>query len=273
MAYQPPRLPPPRFTPPRIRLPAIRPADSIELDHTAVRVRGGGPPLKAPPLTPWHDFYNAFRYSWKPGEHVALVGRTGSGKTTLARTIIPLRTYAVVAATKIEDDSLYKPLERVGFKLQDRFDPEETRDPHVIFRPPLRSLDEVDKRVQQRAFYELLQGVFETGRWEIYLDEVRYLTEELRLETPLNTLWLQGRSLGVTIVAATQRPVSVPLNMFEQATHLFAFRLGRLDDRKRIAEYAGDNGPLVEHMIARLPKFEVLYLNTVTDELVRTRVA
>jgi hypothetical protein len=115
-------------------------------------------------------------------------------------------------------------------------------------------------------------SLYRVGGWTLWLDEVRYLTELLKLDRELNLLWLQGRSAGTVMVALTQRPVSVPLNMFEQSRFLITFKIKGLEDRRTMASYAGENQPVVIDVAARLPKYELLMVDAEDDYAVRTRV-
>lgn len=264
--------------PPRLSFSAVRPSESRALDHGEVRPRGAnGESFPVPDYEYWPDLMAYMRREWKPGPpswpntHMAIVGTSGSGKTTLARTILGLRDFVCIFGTKRSDPSLYAPLEAEGYVVVDRWSPEELRQPKVIFRPPV-GIDDASIAQQRAAFRRALLQVFETGGWTLYFDELRYLTENLKLATELNTLWLQGRSEGITIVASTQRPVSVPLNMFEQARHFFLARVSMRDDRKTASEFTGPSAPVVFETAAILPKYEFLYVDKETDHVVRTRV-
>jgi len=139
----------------------------------------------------------------------------------------------------------------------------------VIFRPELRTLSE--QALQREGFRAMLNAVFVEGGWALYLDEVRYLSDTLRLRAELETLWLQGRSLGVTMIASTQEPVSIPRVAFSQIEHLF---LWRLTDRERViraGELAGALTDEVRAIVPVLSQHEALYVAPSNDLLLRTR--
>jgi hypothetical protein len=167
---------------------------------------------------------------------------------------------------------LYDPLKAQGYVIQDKFDPQSTEHPKVIFRPPLEEPTTAALLEQRSAFRGALLGIFQTGGWTIFCDELRYLTDTLKLQREMDLLWLQGRSMWITIVGLTQRPVSVPLNAFEQATHFIVFRVSSFNDRKRAAEYTGGSAPVVFETIRELPHHEFLYINKVQDVMMRSRV-
>lgn len=255
-----------------------RPSESQALDGVTVKERNNPELVQLPDnWMPWHQFQPWFAKEWQPGDHVAIVGMTGSGKTTFARQILKLRGYTVVFATKAKDDSLYKPLEQMGFVIRDEWDPgawQETGERYVIFRP-MRPGERPTRDVLERqaeAFREALLDVFVVGGWCCYFDEVRYLADDLGLARELNVLWLQGRSLNISMVASTQRPVAVPRNMFEQATWIITWRVSDKDDRYRTAEYTGELAPLVRVTAGRLPRHEFLAVKKYDDVAVRSRV-
>lgn len=280
-APRPPKAPPaPRG--PRLHLNPIRPAESVALDG-ATQPLTRGRTIAMPPYQPWGEFIQWFRNEWKQGQHITMVGTTGSGKTTLARQLVSPpwtpRTYTIVLATKRRDPSLYEPLQAKGFKVISSVDGInlEEKGSRYIFRPRFDvqgGKGAMQKAIgaQADAFAELLVTAFDEGEWCLYCDEIRYLTDNLGLRTELETLWLQGRSLGVSIVAATQAPVSIPLLAFDQATHLFLWKNNDAERIKRMSEFAGSQNELVRATIPQLPKHEALYVNTDSDVVVRTQV-
>lgn len=236
-----------------------------------------------PDYMPWPEFHPWFLERWKAGDHVAAVAMTGAGKTTLMRNLINTgRDWVVVFGTKARDDSLYKPLIRDGFTLVQKWTPwdwEENGQRKVIFAPILNlphdaSPDEVTaaEAEQAEAFRVALVQIFMAGGWCCYFDEIRYLSDDLGLARELNRLYLQGRSLDITMVAATQRPRSVPLNVFAMATWFIVWKIADREDRRRAAEFAGELAPVVFETSRRIPRYEFVCANAVDEIAVRSRV-
>jgi hypothetical protein len=57
----------------------------------------------------------------------------------------------------------------------------------------------------------------------------------------LELFWLQGRSQGNSLITATQRPRFIPLEAYDQASHLFLWRDNDTANIARVAEMAGVN--------------------------------
>ena len=126
-------------------------------------------------------------------------------------------------------------------------------------------------QLRRVGFRSALVDIFTAGNWCIYADEVRYLTNNLGLTTEMETLWLQGRSLGISIVVSTQRPVSIPILAFD-ANHLFIWRTTDRRDIITASEFTGTAQDSARYTIPRLPRHEALYIETRTGRMVRTKV-
>jgi hypothetical protein len=104
------------------------------------------------------------------------------------------------------------------------------------------------------------------------VDELRYLTETLKLSRHMELLWQQGRSVGISVVAGTQRPARVPLAAYDQATHLFLFRDSDRRNLDRLADLSGDvDKVLVRETVQTLAPHEVLYVDTRRGTMAITR--
>lgn len=224
---------------------------------------------------PWDEFLARFVGAWRQGEHVSIVGATGSGKSVLALELLEARTAAserwssAVLANKPRDRELTKLTRRGWVKL--RKWPPRHGERRILLWPGMRSVESFDTQAQ--VFDHALRELFLAGRWAIYLDEVRYVSHTLGLGRLLELFWLQGRSSGLTVVAGTQRSAWVPLEFYSQATHLLLFREASPANRKRLTEHCGGaDGTRVARVVSRLDTHEFLHVNTRTGSMVRSRV-
>lgn len=255
----------------------IRTTASERLDNLEVEVasRRRARTVTLPPARPWSDVYAFLARNWQIGQHMTMVGTTGSGKTTFAREALMLRDWVVVLATKVKDKDLFEAMTKQGYVVRDRWTPFDTSEPRVIFAPPLRSPDKAGRQAQAEAFRRVLIELFQVGgqgNWTVYCDEIAYLTNDLGLRTEIDTLYLQGRSLGITMCAATQRPRGVPRNVFAMATWFALWRVPNAEDRASASELVGGMQPVAREAMALMPPHELLLIDAVHDEAMRTKV-
>jgi hypothetical protein len=142
-------------------------------------------------------------------------------------------------------------------------------DRHLLLWPRWRSPDDED--AQREAMRHALRSVFVQGGWTVFADECRYLCKPLKLDPYLVSLWTQGRSLGISLVASTQRPAHVPLELYDQATHLFFWRDNDHANLRRLGGLGGLDSDLVRATVAQLPRFHCLYVNTRDGSLLTTK--
>ena len=200
-----------------------------------------------------------------------LVGPTGQGKTTLATAILPIRKYVVVFVTKSRDPLIKQLEKKEGYVKVDQFQGVPDMLPRQLLAPSLKK-GKASMPHQRKVFENAMYQVFDAGHWCIYLDELRYITDNLRLSQDVEFLLLQGRALKISLVAATQRPVKVPLEFFDQSTHLFIWRDNDEANRRRIGGIGGIDGGILWSEVARLKQYEFIYLNTRTGFVCKSKV-
>jgi hypothetical protein len=83
---------------------------------------------------------------------------------------------------------------------------------------------------------------------------------------------LQSRSLGISLVASTQRPAWVPRELYTSATHLFFWRTNDETDLKSLSGIGFRSARLISEIVANLDQYETLYINTRTGRMCRTKV-
>lgn len=164
-------------------------------------------------------------FPWNPGEHVSVIGDTGTGKTYLiARGLLRLRRYVVVFKTKpdSDDDTKWEGFRHIT-KASQIADERYTR---FVLTPKYN--------MQAVEGARMLERVWRQGGWTVVIDEGWY-AEQLGLKPYIERLLTQGRSTGISVVYGQQRPVTTSRFVISQCSHLFCFRVeGR--DAKTVAE-------------------------------------
>lgn len=236
------------------------------------------------PRVPWDAFME--RWVWNQGEHLTVIGPTGTGKSTVLRACLRKRYDAggavCVLGTKTEDRTLSRwtrgdgltrvedwPAKWPGRWYQRPADNAWSR--RLMLWPHINTPD--DLRELEPTFRRALHGMFTERGWCITADELWYLCKELRLEHELKALWSQGRSAGLTVAGATQRPVDIPLLAYNSATHLFLFGDNDEANLARVSGLGGLPNGVIRSILSVLPFHDVLYVNTRDRYYLRTRVS
>jgi len=227
----------------------------------------------------WDEFRDWFLTAYRQDEHVSLLGPNGVGKTTLAAEILEARECVIVLATKPEDPIVERFLE-LKYKVQERLDipsvedREGKRRPHPAYRRIVlwpreeriegseryRSTGQM-KAYQRARILQAFEYARRSRRWTIFSDDAMYLVEDLQLGDELKWFWRQGRSAGLGLVAAAQRPAWVPRDMYSAPQHLFLWQTNDRNDLERLADIGGGlDRRMLEQIVSELPRHEFLYL-------------
>lgn len=220
------------------------------------------------PRVPW-DVFLRRHFRWEQGEHVAMIGPTGQGKTTLLTALLPLHPYVVVFATKPKDATMDALIEG-GYTRVTKWEsvPAE-RAPRRVLWPNAKTLDSSEK--QREVFKDALNRIYREGGWTVAIDELWFVINELNLAHEVKVYLLQARSLGISLMVATQRPAWVPLEVYDQSTHLFFMRDNDETNLRRLSGISWRSADMIRYLIANLEQYQVLYVNTRTGAMCRTR--
>jgi len=160
----------------------------------------------------------------RPGEHVAFMGMTGSGKTVLARHLLDSLKRVIVIDPKSEWFGK-------GWKRKMSL-PSFDKEFRLVWAP---------KRSQDDKLAELLHRAWKKKHLTIYVDELQSLTDFFPHATDaLTDIIRTGRSREVAVWISTQRPAWVPRWFLSESRHKFAFTLLDKADRQRAGDVIGD---------------------------------
>ncbi len=219
------------------------------------------------------DFVSS-RFHYHPGEHVTFLGRTNSGKTTLAYQLLehittpemPVLSLVVKPRSPTVDKwrkRLQHPLTRTwppaGASLRKKpagwtvwpkhsFDPD--RDDAMLY-------------VKMRT---AMMDAYKRGKRIVFADETLGLSL-LGLDKYMVVLWTRGREMPTGLWAATQKPSHIPLYAYNQATHLFLAKENDKRGRQRFGEISGFDARFIETLVMSLRKWEWLYINQDDDTI------
>lgn len=245
------------------------------------KLRTGGvvnaPPDDMAPVVDF-DYFLQYVFDWKQNQHVGLIGPTDSGKSTLTYAILPLRKYVTFFATKPQDAVLeqyagqgkfvriadWPPMKRGVFKRP--YTAAEM--PRRLLWPDATRLGSVgrQKDVFQRAF----EDIYHQGGWCTVWDEFWMMTQILEMENQARIMLQQARSNDIAFVMGAQRPSRIPVEIYDQATHLFFWRDNDELNLKRIGGVGWLASGPIRAFVANLQRYQVLYINTREGWMYRT---
>lgn len=211
------------------------------------------------------------RGQWRQGQHAAIMGRTGRGKTTLARDLMALRGWSLVLAIKREDDTLAT-FPQMGYRIVNKWPPRYEDHRVVVWAKPKNLHDMADARA---LVARVLNDVYENGGWAVLLDDTARIVNALGFKKEVATMLNEARSSHASIVSVMTQPSSVtqaiPSEVWRQVRFILAFfyRVGR--DLDAIADITGYDKKTVQSWMQMLRPFDFLCFDDLTDSVIIVR--
>jgi hypothetical protein len=226
------------------------------------------------PVLGWDDFVRRFR--WGQGEHLAAVAPTGAGKTTLLAELIPYRGSSIFFGTKPDDPLYHQLIRKQGFVRLESVDDIKAYHTRILLWPkPVPGNIKATMVKQQTAFARAINMVVSQGGWTVWLDESKYMAENLGLKMLLTYLLEQSRSINVTVICGAQRPAWLPASTLPNSTHIFLWKSNKREDAQRLADVGGVDSKIVTETLKMLGAHEFIYIKTrgTESQIVRSQVS
>lgn len=202
-------------------------------------------------------------------QHIAILGKTGSGKSWAARTMVEKWLDADDRVCIIDPTGTWYGLrtladgKRAGypiaifggshadFPLQQQHGEELAEIIGTSHTPAILDVSLLRTSERTRLFTDFAEGLLRKNRGPLHLivDEAHLFAPQGRVNDPqsgamlhaANNLISLGRSRGLRIVLITQRPAKVHKDSLTQVETLIAMRLIAPQDRKAVEEWIKDN--------------------------------
>lgn len=214
------------------------------------------------------DEFKAERFDYRPGEHVTVLGPTGSGKTQLSYDLLGETATedhpAVVLVMKPRDKTAVEFMKTHKYKKIKSWPPSPvakyTKPAGYMLWPEHTFNPDHDDENHREIFKLAIMDCYKKGNRIIFADEVYSLVNDLKMRRELESVWGKGRSMECGLWAASQRAAYIPQHAYGGVHHVFLFRDPDKRARQRYGEISGVNPRMIDEIVLSLDKYQCLYI-------------
>jgi hypothetical protein len=214
---------------------------------------------------------------WEPGQHIAMIGPTGEGKSTFAVGLLSLRHWVMALDPKGEDETLSASgYERVDSlpsgqirlwwhvskagRQWNRLEQQiaEGHPARIIVGGPART-DEQDAR-NQALMRKSFAYAREAGGWTVYVDEFELVSSQrmFKLGPNVERMLISARRDGTSVITSFQAAAWVSKHATRQARFAVIWPTGDRQMIENVAKSMGRDWRELAAAVDELPPFHVL---------------
>lgn len=223
-----------------------------------------------PIVLPWENFEVMFTRAYQQGEHVAIVGPTGGGKTTIGLSVCKLignrrakdgrPARVTILCYKPRDDTMRQILPEREWPVIKKWPPSYGEE-HCIVWVRGGATTEQRNRKQVQVFRPLLDRMYNEGGQTVYIPEAAHFERQppdgLGMRGMMTEFWSSARSNKLAVVSDTQRPHFVTRSMWTEPSWLFVTMPEDEDDLREVAKLSGSK-MAVWNIVPQLGPYEFL---------------
>jgi len=215
----------------------------------------------------WGIFLRWFADVWHPGQHVAIIGPTGGGKTNLAVQIMALRRYVLALDAKGGDSTLllsgYQRIPDWPPRPRYWWQRNHIREGIAEGKPARLIVGKVPERMDDfpalfRTLKKTMEGAFAEGGWTVYCDELQLMADMGSLDKEVERLLIAARDRNISVVTSYQAPAWVPTAASRQAVWIILYRTRDRDVIDKLARIIGRPTEEVEEALRAIPDWYVI---------------
>jgi hypothetical protein len=214
---------------------------------------------------------------WQPGEHMALDGPTGEGKTTHAVGILEARKYVLALDPKGEDETLSQSgyvrvrsiwQDSLKWRMAHRADAKTWADIHKQIddgRPAKvivggGSSTDAEDLALQKLMREAITYSRHSGGWTLYVDEFELLSSQRMFnEGPrIERMLITARRKKTSVVTTFQAPAWISQHATRQARRAVKWPTGDVNMVKKLAEGMGRDWRELKTAVDLLPPYHTI---------------
>ena len=226
------------------------------------------------PEVGWEDFYKSF--VWQQDQHCGIIGPTGGGKTNLAYNLLPKQPYRVIFGLKPKDKTLQSLVTKSvisrkygTYKVFPEWKAEGSNVSPRRLLWPKAHLSDLGSLMSGRGapsvvasiFADAMAAIYRDPGWCVFADDLWFMCNVLGLDQLVKIYLMMARALPVPLLVASQRPAWIPLEVYDQSSHLFFSRDNDEQNLSRISGIAYLSAEEIVRIVANLPMYQFLYLN------------